>query len=100
MLPKLSLVILRLLTHAVSFVGCLAGPIGFGLSLLLLRQSRGACRLSGVRTDTVLCDAEMVASGITRRRLPKDNEVLFIGKGAYDVDPDTVTIGVDTVSRS
>jgi precorrin-8X/cobalt-precorrin-8 methylmutase len=24
----------------------------------------------------VLCDAEMVASGVTRRRLPKDNEVL------------------------
>src|ERR671929_2083681 len=24
----------------------------------------------------VLCDAEMVASGVTRRRLPKDNDVL------------------------
>ena len=24
----------------------------------------------------VLCDAEMVASGITRRRLPKDNDVV------------------------
>ena len=44
-----------------------------------LRWSPGVVRRARAALDAgapVLCDAEMVAAGITRRRLPKDNDVV------------------------
>ncbi|GAA1391217.1 precorrin-8X methylmutase [Luteococcus peritonei] len=40
----------------------------------LVRAARGALQAGA----PILCDAQMVASGVTRRRLPADNEVLCL----------------------
>jgi precorrin-8X/cobalt-precorrin-8 methylmutase len=48
----------------------LAGDVAF--SPAVVRRAREALDAGA----PVLCDAEMVASGVTRRRLPKDNDVV------------------------
>lgn len=48
----------------------LAGDIDFSPDAV--QQARGALRAGA----PILCDVQMVASGVTRRRLPADNEVL------------------------
>ncbi|MFD4671253.1 precorrin-8X methylmutase [Lentzea sp. NPDC058450] len=55
-------------------------PADVAFSPNVVRDARTALR-SGA---PILCDANMVASGVTRRRLPKDNEVL-----CYLQDPRT-----------
>ncbi|SDG47193.1 precorrin-8X methylmutase [Lentzea fradiae] len=53
-----------------------------GFSPNVVRDARAALRAGA----PILCDATMVASGVTRRRLPRDNEVL-----CYLQDPRTPT---------
>jgi precorrin-8X/cobalt-precorrin-8 methylmutase len=55
-------------------------PTDVGFSPNVVRDARAALRAGA----PILCDANMVASGVTRRRLPKDNEVL-----CYLQDPRT-----------
>ncbi|MDG6104049.1 precorrin-8X methylmutase [Dactylosporangium aurantiacum] len=55
--------------HACGMVD-LAGDVGYSADVV--RLARAALRAGA----PVLCDAEMVASGVTRARLPRDNEVL------------------------
>jgi precorrin-8X/cobalt-precorrin-8 methylmutase len=64
----LSPVVVRMI-HACGMVD-LAGDVGF--SPLVARAARAAL-LGGA---PILCDAEMVASGITRKRLPAGNDVV------------------------
>jgi precorrin-8X/cobalt-precorrin-8 methylmutase len=47
-------------------------PDDVAFSPNVVRNARAALRAGA----PILCDANMVASGVTRRRLPKDNEVL------------------------
>jgi len=47
-------------------------PADVGYSADVVRLARAALRAGA----PILCDAEMVASGVTRARLPRDNEVL------------------------
>ncbi|MGW6448285.1 precorrin-8X methylmutase [Lentzea sp. NPDC055074] len=55
-------------------------PRDVAFSANVVRDARAALRDGA----PILCDANMVASGVTRRRLPKDNEVL-----CYLQDPRT-----------
>ncbi|WP_086665113.1 precorrin-8X methylmutase [Lentzea kentuckyensis] len=55
-------------------------PADVGFSPGVVRNARAALQAGA----PILCDANMVASGVTRRRLPKDNEVL-----CYLQDPRT-----------
>ncbi|RDI18388.1 precorrin-8X methylmutase [Lentzea flaviverrucosa] len=55
-------------------------PDDVAFSPNVVRDARAALRAGA----PILCDANMVASGVTRRRLPKDNEVL-----CYLQDPRT-----------
>jgi precorrin-8X/cobalt-precorrin-8 methylmutase len=55
--------------HACGMVD-LAGDIGFSPGAVT------AARKALLAGAPILCDAEMVASGVTRRRLPADNEVI------------------------
>ncbi|GHH44443.1 precorrin-8X methylmutase [Lentzea cavernae] len=55
-------------------------PADVGFSANVVRDARAALQAGA----PILCDANMVASGVTRRRLPKDNEVL-----CYLQDPRT-----------
>ncbi|SMD17724.1 precorrin-8X methylmutase [Lentzea albidocapillata] len=55
-------------------------PEDVAFSPNVVRDARAALRAGA----PILCDANMVASGVTRRRLPKDNEVL-----CYLQDPRT-----------
>ncbi|MEU3643325.1 precorrin-8X methylmutase [Lentzea sp. NPDC034063] len=57
-------------------------PTDVAFSPNVVRDARAALRAGA----PILCDANMVASGVTRRRLPKDNEVL-----CYLGDPRTPT---------
>ncbi|WP_367129788.1 precorrin-8X methylmutase [Saccharothrix sp. HUAS TT1] len=61
-------VVVRMI-HACGMVD-LVGDVGF--SPAVVRDARAAL-LAGA---PVLCDAQMVAAGVTRRRLPADNEVV------------------------
>lgn len=61
-------VVVRMI-HACGMVD-LAGDIGY--SPAVVEAARGALQGGA----PVLCDAQMVASGITRARLPKDNDVI------------------------
>ncbi|MCR3754365.1 precorrin-8X methylmutase [Lentzea californiensis] len=57
-------------------------PDDVAFSPNVVRDARAALRAGA----PILCDANMVASGVTRRRLPEDNEVL-----CYLQDPRTPT---------
>jgi precorrin-8X/cobalt-precorrin-8 methylmutase len=61
-------VVVRMI-HACGMVDLAADVIH---SPTLVASARGALRAGA----PILCDAEMVASGVTRRRLPADNEVV------------------------
>ncbi|MEU7477874.1 precorrin-8X methylmutase [Lentzea sp. NPDC042327] len=61
-------------------------PRDVGFSPHVVRDARAALR-AGV---PILCDANMVASGVTRRRLPADNEVL-----CYLQDPRTPALATE-----
>ncbi|WP_411267395.1 precorrin-8X methylmutase [Actinoplanes sp. KI2] len=64
----LSRVVVRMI-HACGMVD-LAGDVGFSPAVATVARK---ALLDGA---PILCDAEMVASGITRKRLPADNEVI------------------------
>ena len=68
-LPEdLSRVVVRMI-HACGMVD-LAGDIGFSAGVVT------AARKALLDGAPILCDAEMVASGVTRKRLPAGNEVI------------------------
>jgi precorrin-8X/cobalt-precorrin-8 methylmutase len=69
--------------HACGLVEA-ARHIGFGGDLV------GAARRALAAGAPILCDAEMVASGITRKRLPADNDVICTLQ-----DPRTVGLAQD-----
>ncbi|MGH3206731.1 MAG: precorrin-8X methylmutase [Trebonia sp.] len=62
----------RVVVRMIHACGMTDLPADVGYSDGVVRAARGAL-LGGA---PVLCDAQMVASGITRRRLPADNEVV------------------------
>jgi len=64
----LSRVVVRMI-HACGMVD-LAADVGFSASVA------AAARKALLGGAPILCDAEMVASGVTRKRLPADNEVI------------------------
>ncbi|MGZ3143694.1 precorrin-8X methylmutase [Lentzea chajnantorensis] len=61
-------------------------PRDVGFSPHVVRDARAALRAGA----PILCDANMVASGVTRRRLPADNEVL-----CYLQDPRTPALATE-----
>lgn len=68
-LPEdLATVVVRMI-HACGMVDL---PESLGYSAEVIAAARGALRAGA----PILCDAEMVASGVTRNRLPAENEVL------------------------
>jgi precorrin-8X/cobalt-precorrin-8 methylmutase len=62
----------RVVVRMIHACGMTDLPADVGFSAAVARAARGAL-LAGA---PVLCDAQMVASGITRRRLPAGNEVI------------------------
>jgi precorrin-8X/cobalt-precorrin-8 methylmutase len=62
----------RVVVRMIHSCGMTDLPADVGFSDAVVRAARSAL-LAGA---PVLCDAQMVASGITRRRLPADNEVI------------------------
>ncbi|HEY9439279.1 MAG TPA: precorrin-8X methylmutase [Streptomyces sp.] len=57
-----------------------AGQVDLAADLVVHPRLVGAARTALEAGAPVLCDATMVASGVTRARLPKDNQVLcFLG---------------------
>jgi precorrin-8X/cobalt-precorrin-8 methylmutase len=64
--------IARVVVRMIHSCGMTDLPADVGFSDSVVRTARGAL-LAGA---PVLCDAQMVASGITRRRLPAGNEVI------------------------
>jgi precorrin-8X/cobalt-precorrin-8 methylmutase len=62
----------RVVVRMIHSCGMTDLPADVGFSDAVVRAARSAL-LAGA---PVLCDAQMVASGVTRRRLPADNEVI------------------------
>ncbi|WP_394616999.1 precorrin-8X methylmutase [Lentzea sp. JNUCC 0626] len=70
----------RVVVRMIHACGMTDLPADVSFSPNVVRNARAALQAGA----PILCDANMVASGVTRRRLPKDNEVL-----CYLQDPRT-----------